>query len=288
MSQIVSSSPVLVPVPVPVPLPVGVLAMLFVVALATGLPAMGTLHSREVYTHRNVSGGYELDEAVYFLVDYGLYRAPRGIARFPDGGRARYILKEVILCRADLRDSSVTSVARLVSGDVPGRNVKNSYFGEQEDLLMIVFQATHGSRDDPEAWHAVQLDTVTGGVTELGRSTPAELLERTNFQGERRVSITETIALLDRATLHGLGLPSPLDYMDRSERQYREDLVELRGDGGYRRAIIEAIAKGDIQADPDEILRRIEAKKSSLEEPYRSLYELRIVEVVEPLRALRE
>lgn len=264
-----------------------VLTALLGTILATALPAMGTLYSREVYTHRTVSGGYELDGSVYFLLDYGLYHSPRGIARFPDGGRARYIMKDVVLCRADLSDSSVTRVARLVTGDVFGRNVKTNHFEHRDDLLMIVFKAAHGGREDPEGWLAVQLNTTTGEITQLGRRATMELLERTNYRDERRVSISETIALLERATLRELGLPSPLDHMDRSDRQYREDLVELRGDKGYRRAIIEAIAEGAIPADPDELLRRIEEKKSTLEEPYRGLYELLIAEVVEPLEALR-
>jgi hypothetical protein len=258
---------------------------------------MGTLYSRELHTYRTVSGGYQVDDSVYFLVDYGLYRAPRGIARFPDGGRARYILRNVYLFRADFADpadppdgaaSSVTNVAQLVTGDVHGRNVKNSYFEEDGNQLSILFQSTHESRDGPGGWQAVELDLSSSAVTPIGTSRTAELLQRMNYDGEQRVGISETTALLDQATLKELGLPSPPDHMDRSDRHYRDDLVELRVDQNYRRAIVEAIADGTINADPERILRRMDEKKNSLDEPYRGLYEMRAADVREPLEALLE
>jgi len=258
------------------------------------LPAMGTLYSRELHTHRTVSGGYQLDDSVYFLVDYGLYRAPQGVARFPDGGRARYILRNVYLFRAGLPDSgnprasSVTQVAQLVTGDVHGRNVKNSYFEEDGNQLLILFQSTHGSRDDPDAWDAVQLDRSSSAVTPLGARRTTELLKRLNYDSEKRVSITETTTLFDEATLDELRLPSPLDYMDRADRHYRDDLVELRVDENYRRAIVEAIADGTIRADPERLLRRMDTKENSLEEPYRSLYAMRAADVRAALEALVE
>jgi hypothetical protein len=113
-------------------------------------------------------------------------------------------------------------------------------------------------------------------------------MERMNYDSEKRVTITETTALLDQATLNELGLPSPLDYIDRPDRHYRDDLVELRVDQYYRRAIIEAIAEGAINADPERLLRRMDAKENSLKEPYRSLYEMRAAVVRESLAALVE
>jgi hypothetical protein len=107
-----------------------------------------------------------------------------------------------------------------------------------------------------------------------------------NYESEQRVGISEITAFLDQTTLSELGLPSPLDYRDRPDRHYRDDLVELRVDQYYRRAIIEAIAEGTIRADPERILHRMDRKESSLEEPQRTLYEMHAAEVRESLAAL--
>jgi hypothetical protein len=249
--------------------------------------AMGVLYSDEVSTFRSIGGGYAVDGSVFFLMNYGLYRAPRGIARFPDGGTSRYITREVFLCRAD-GDSSVNNLMSVMSGHNPGLDVRSSYFETQDDLLMVLFRTSHGARNDPQGWTAVGWNIRTNTPVPLTTTQKGELLERLTLSQTGRVSIKETTALLERATLKELQLPSPLDHMRRTERQYLCDLVALRGDEYYRRAIIESVADGTIPADPGEILRRMEDKRLSLEEPYRSLYQMRAVEVIRSLEALAE
>ncbi|MFW6380803.1 MAG: hypothetical protein ACOC0Y_02060 [Spirochaetota bacterium] len=146
------------------PLSLGAIALLMCTTVSFAAHPMGAFYSDEVYTSRSVGGGYEADDSVYFLVEYGLYQKPQGIARLPDG---------------------VT--------------------------LMVLLKSGRGGR----------------------------------------VRINETTTLLERATLRSLGLPSPLDHMSRSDQQFQRDLVELRGDEYYRRAIIEAMASGDIRAEPE-------------------------------------
>ncbi len=249
---------------------------------------MGIFYSDEVYTSWNVGGGYEVGDSVYFLVNYGLYRKPQGIARFPDGGISRFIYREAFLCRANRPDSSVQVLMPVLPGGTPGLDVKSSYFDIDDDLLMVLLKAGRGERDEPGSWHAVGWDTQADAEEPLSRSEKIELLARLRYDGDQRVGISETTALLERATLSDLALPSPLDHMSRSDRQYRSDLVELRGDTYYRRAIVEAIADGVIQAEPEECVRRIEEKRLSLEDPYRSLYDMRAADVVERLKALDE
>ena len=93
--------------------------------------AMGSrLRSEEVYTSRKLSGGYQHDESLYFLVSYGLYRAPRGIARFPDGGRARYLFHETYLYRFDARDDRLERLSELgpaaLRGSMCGHPISSS------------------------------------------------------------------------------------------------------------------------------------------------------------------
>ncbi len=270
------------------PIRFGTIALLLCTLVSFTAHPMGIFYSDEVYTSRNVGGGYEVGDSVYFLVNYGLYRKPQGIARFPDGGISRYVYHEAFLCRASREDSSVHLLTPVLPGGTPGLDVKSSYFEIDDDLLMVLLKAGRGRRDDPGGWHAVGWNTRADAVEPLSQSVKIGLLERLRYDGDQRVSINETTALLEKATLKDLGLPSPLDHMSRSDRQYRNDLVELRGDTYYRRAIIEAIADGDIRADPEDILRRIEEERLSLEDPYRSLYDMRAADVIEPLKALDE
>jgi len=249
--------------------------------------AMGMLYSDDVYTSRQVGGGYAVDDTVYFLIDYGLYRKPQGIARFPDGGVSRYITREVFLCRAD-QDSSVLNLMPVMSGHNPGLDVRHSYYEVRDDLLMVLFKSVQSNVDDPRGWRTVGWNMQTGTPVSLSEEQKQGLLERRNVKQDGRLSISETVELLDQASLKELGLPSPLDHMKRSDRRYRNDLVELRVDEHYRRAIIEAIADGAIRADPQDILRRMEEKRLSLEEPYRSLYQMRAAEIIQPLEALNE
>ncbi len=66
---------------------------LFLCCASSPLAAMGSaFYSREVHTTHHLSAGCSVEDGVYYLSAYRLYRSPRGIARFPDGGRARYLL----------------------------------------------------------------------------------------------------------------------------------------------------------------------------------------------------
>jgi hypothetical protein len=261
--------------------------MLLAVVSPVRLFTMGMLYSDELYTSRSVGGGYEVNDSVYFLIDYGLYRKPRGIARFPDGGVSRFITREVFLCRAD-RDLSVHNLMSVMTGNTPGLDVRSSYFERQDDLLMVLFRSSHGARNDPQGWTAVGWNIRTNAPVPLTTAQKRELLGRLTLNQDGRININETTELLERATLKELGLPSPLEFVRRTDRQYRSDLVELRGDRYYRRAVLEAIADGTIRADPGEILRRMNEKRLSLEEPYRTLYQMRAVEIIQSLEAHAE
>lgn len=261
--------------------------MVFGIASLSRVNAMGMLYSDEVYTSWEVGGGYQVGDSAYFLMNYGLYRKPQGIARFPDGGISRYITRKVFLCRAD-RDGSVHNLLKVMPGHNPGLDVRHAYYEVRDDTLVILFKSVHSEVGDPRGWCAQGWNIHTDTPVALPDTEKEALLEQRATDQSRRLSITETKELLDGATLKELDLPSPLDHMRRSDRQFRNDLVELGGDQHYRRAVIEAIADGTVRADPEDILRRMEEKRLSLEEPYRSLYEMRAADVMEPLEAMNE
>ncbi|MFP4153477.1 MAG: hypothetical protein ACLFSV_11585 [Alkalispirochaeta sp.] len=252
------------------------------------LYGMGMLYSDEVSTFREVGYGHEVGDSVYFLINYGLYRRPKGIARFPDGGISRYITRTVYLCRADRADGSVHNVIPVMPGDDPGLDVKSSYYEFHEEILLVMFRTGYGAQEDPGQWHALRWNTRTESSVVLTDAEKETLLRRLTVNHERRIGINETTELLEQATLRDLDLPSPLDYMRWSDRRHRNALVELRVDTHYRRAVVEGIADGSIRGNPERILRRIEKRLRSLDEPVRTLYEMRVGDVIETLEALNE
>jgi hypothetical protein len=250
--------------------------------------AMGMLYSDEVFTSREVGYGFETEDSVYFLINYGLYRRPEGIARFPDGGIARYITRTVYLCRADREDGSVHALIDVMPGYNPGLDVKSSYYEVHDGVLQVLFRTGYGAREDPGQWRAQGWNPRTETPVDITETEKEGLLQRLTFDHEGRIGINETTALLEHATLKELGLPSPLAHMRWSDRRHRNALVELQVDTYYRRAVIQAIADGAIRGNPETLLRRIEERRRSLDEPGRSLYEMSAADVIPLLEALYE
>ncbi|WP_319478240.1 hypothetical protein [Marispirochaeta aestuarii] len=60
-----------------------------------------------------------------------------------------------------------------------------------------------------------------------------------------------------------LGLPSPLDYCEKSRKEYIKDLVQLKGDFFYRKEIIRYLELSPGEAE--EILRAMEEREEKLE-----------------------
>ena len=247
---------------------------------------MGVLHSEIVHTSMRQSDGYLLDGGLYSLIDYELYRPPRGIARFPDGGRPRHVYSETRLYRWDTSTETIERLATVRSRRDPGHDVRQAYFEPKEGTLSILFKTGHGSRQNPDAWSALSWDPEAGTLRSLPAEERAALLERFSYEDPARRGVSEVIAIVSSLTLERLELPSPLDYMSRRESRLVDDLVELNGDQPYRDAIVEAIAQKSLSADPGDILSRIDQQRRSLSEPYREQYALFSKETVEALKAI--
>jgi len=248
---------------------------------------MGVLHSEIVHTSMRQSDGYLLDGGLYFLIDYQLYRPPRGIARFPDGGRPRNVYSETALYRWDTGSETIERLATVRSRRDPGHDVRQTYFEPQGGTLSILFKTGHGNRQNPDAWSAVSWDPEAGTLRSEPVEGRASLLERFSYEDPARRGISEVIAIVSSLTLERLELPSPLDYMSRRESRLVDDLVELNGDQPYRDAIVEAIAKESLSAEPGDILSRIDQHRRSLSEPYRGQYALFSEATVEALEAIK-
>lgn len=77
--------------------------------------------SEEVHTTIKAGPGYEMNGRIYFLLNYHLYKTPRGIRRFPDGGRVKTVREGLYLIGpgsgADGESFSLQSLINEVQAD---------------------------------------------------------------------------------------------------------------------------------------------------------------------------
>jgi hypothetical protein len=125
----------------------------------------------------------------------------------------------------------------------PGLNVATSYFELKEDIVRVVFASSHGTREDPDAWHAVAWSTGTRSVERVGDDEKTGLLDRVTYECPNRLTIDEVKRAVSDVPADAWSRPSPFDYVRKTDRAYTDDLVALRGDQAYRDAIIAAIAE---------------------------------------------
>ncbi len=267
-------------------------ALLLLVVLAFVTPdsfGMGSsFYSEEVFTSTSLSGGFAVDDSIYFLARYTLYQAPRGIARFPDGGRVRRLFENVCLYEYDTRTDRLDRLDVILEDPQRGLNVATSYFELGEYSVRVVFASSHGTREDPDAWHAVAWNIGTRSVEYVGDDAKIGLLDRFTYEHPNRLTIDEVKRAVSEVPADAWSRPSPLDYVIKTDGAYTDDLVALRGDQAYRDAIIVAIARGDIDADPLEIISRIDQRISSREGLDRDTYEFFVRDTRERLDAIAE
>ena len=75
--------------------------------LLVSTPASARGFSEEVHTSFKAGPGYACDDEICFLVSFHLYRPPRGIRRFPDGGIPRIVAEGLFLVRGNKESFSV-------------------------------------------------------------------------------------------------------------------------------------------------------------------------------------
>ena len=260
--------------------------LLFGVVVQSG--AMGSLfYSERVYTSHRLSTGFEVEDHVYFLSEYRLFRMPRGIARFPDGGQARRLYQATHLYRFCSESEELQQLIQLADNHQPGHNVQSAYFEADADVLRFIHTVRSGTREQVDTWQAAAWHMRQNREEPLSAESKAELLSRLHYDQENPWKPSALRKALRNMTITDWKLPSPLAYLDQTDNQYANDLIALRGDQAHRNAIIEEIAAGRIDADPRDVLRRMEERADSLEEPARSAYGLFGRDTVDALRAIR-
>lgn len=256
---------------------------LFSCAAESGVSAMGFLfHSKEVYTRFEAGAGYTVGNRTYGAARYTLYRKAKGIAAFPDGGRSRTVFDRVFLYAVPVGENVPILIHTVSGAPEPGVNVTYCRFAVRGNTLLLMYKARRGAVAEPGSFRAFLLDMEGGGVREAETGELTELCA--TLWREGIFGVVEPVPEYGNPT--GWELPSPLRFCEKSDRAYGDDLVMLRGDLAYRRAVIEAVRAGEVRLDPVRILERIEKRKEKLDGYKRSEYIFLARETEEALRAL--
>ncbi len=246
-------------------------------------------HTAEVFSRRAAGGGFPADGAVYFLVEYSLYRKAKGIAAFPDGGISEKLFEKTFFFRFVPEERELEHLYTFSGVIQPGGDVRHSMFRKEGELLQLFYRYRMGSMDDIKIWKGLVWDLEKNEAWEPAGEEKRILFETMQEEGgyaaarERLTDLGEIRELLKGPLQRDWELPSPLDYCDKSDRAYGKDLVMLRGDRYYRNEIIAGIRSGTIDLDPARILRSIERRKEKLEGYKRNSYVMFVSEIEENL-----
>jgi hypothetical protein len=240
-------------------------------------PGYSMGYAQEPSTRWRLSGGIEIDGTVYFLSEYRLFQQPTGLRRFPDGGQSRTLTTKLELYRYTARESRLEAVAEFSHVEKPARDVLYSYFAYEEPWLTVVYRDGYSLADS--GYSLVR----ASWRYHLGENVVEELPDYSPPAGstsEAQITPAEIREMTQDIRLEEWGVPSPVDYCDKSVNAYRSDLVKIRGDYAYRSAVVEHLVRLGRQDALRRALNEIAQRKESLS-GYKADYYDMIVSVTE-------
>jgi hypothetical protein len=223
------------------------LCLIFFSTLTASVQA-GFFYSEEVYTSQHLSNGYQIGDIVFFASAHWLYRKPKGIARFPDGGAAKALVGQTGFYCYDIASQKLVRLGMLDPRSAH-RDVAYALFARDKDRLYIGYQP--GGRVSDPMWTRWEIF-----VWQLERHRLERIEEKdkkvlfdtyfadsnTFWKSLQRVKAGVMSQYVKSFSLSQWQVPSPLDYCVKRQAAYLDDLVALKGDQTYRNAIINRLA----------------------------------------------
>ncbi len=238
---------------------------------------------------------------VAFVFSKMAYRNAKGIAAFPDGGKSKYLLKDVGLYVYDYENklleklitfSDLTSLlgpwrakwsvtlaltdtmAYYLISPVPYWDwwIENASTPE----AMQFIRSLQEKYEQPRAFHIyTETDTAIDSTTFNNLLIESEKCDLTSLGG-----------LLSKVPLADWGL-KPKEIYPKSDREYIKETIYLsNGSSATRRAVVEQIVAKKSKAKIESILKEMDDYKNSLEEPWKSIYEQKSKKTYEQIKAL--
>jgi len=142
-------------------------AVLFCVAVIVVFTLLqgGILYTEKIFCTREYSYGLTVDEQIFFLSSLHRYRKPKGLARFPDGGRVKTVYAEISLFSYHLDRKSLERHARVAARMEAGTNIKGTRLKVKDGFLNILYQCNNHIKD-PASMNCVFRYSLKNGILE--------------------------------------------------------------------------------------------------------------------------
>jgi len=238
---------------------------------------------------------------VAFVASKEAFLKATGIQKFPDGGRAKMVLREIDLYVLNVEDNELEKkwhfddLSKLPSNISSSLNVKIVL--NDSLLLFSIFPVTdwdfylkfaRSAADSSEiknlkARYSVPFSwkSYEGGLSPIDSSA-----FRTAFKSEKRISLSDINAYLEKISLEDMGLNIMALY-PKAEKDYIEETIFLKNDSWLsRRAVIEQIISKLDKTEIRALLEEMESYANSLDGVEKSAYEIYSRETYEKIEAL--
>ncbi len=204
-------------------------------------------YTKEVFTAFSAGPGFEYEENTFFLVNYRLYRNPLGLRRFPDGGQSKRIYEAVYLVKA--KDAKIERTDRIKDFYLSDSDIKYTRAKMVKGRLFFLVKKT-----GKEMFYHIDCSK--------RRIKAEEISSEKGFDGdfvEPILGLTET-KMIFKEQYRKSDIPSPLDYVKKSNKQFIKDVVSLKGDFYYRAAVIDSLSDSEVS----KLQKKIKAHEESL------------------------
>ena len=113
---------------------------LFLVANTT---LAGFFYTNKIFTNQEYSYGLKHNSSIFFISSYHAYRKPKGLARFPDGGRVKTVYEEISLFRFNITNNSLKKIAIISTKIEFGTNIKGSKLKFDSNILYLSYRCNN-------------------------------------------------------------------------------------------------------------------------------------------------
>jgi hypothetical protein len=224
---------------------------------------------------------------VAFVASKMAYRSAKGIAAFPDGGRPQYLLEDVGLyvfdCESKLLEKLIT-FNDLTSWLGPWRAKWSVTLALTDTMVYYLISPVsvgwNASLEEkygqPRAFHI---------YTETDTAIDSTTFNNLLIESEK-CDLTSLGRLVSKVPLADWGLKLQEIY-PKSDRQYIIETIHLYNTSSKtRRAVIEQIIATKSKAEIESILKEMDDYKNSLEEPWKTLHEIKSKDIYDQIKAL--
>lgn len=187
----------------------------------------------------------------YFILRYYMYRAPRGLSRFPDGGHVKIIFDKYYLMKMNTR--GVTSVAEIDTSSFHKILFVSTKLALYDESVLVRFKFyREKSVDLKETILAVNLET--GNVSEVEKPGGTE--------SSNPVSIMKTAKPFKVfKDFEASGLPLPMGFRNGDRENLLKVIIDKKGNRQLRYALTGML----YDAKDKDALRKIVAKTTESE-----------------------